>query len=96
MNLVRLNRLDWSVLWREITIETLDMYSSTSLADQDIFNTVIKEYSELVYILPCQWNVQLGDQTNVVKCYKNFTVKVSGLKTILKTSQLNVDIRLNF
>ena len=36
---------------------------STSLADQDIFNAVIKQYPYLVFQLPCQWNVQLSDNT---------------------------------
>ena len=35
----------------------------TSLADQDIFNAVIKQYPRMVYRINCQWNLQLSDNT---------------------------------
>jgi hypothetical protein len=46
---------------------------ATSLADQDIFNAVIKQHPYLVYNLPCQWNVQLGDNTRSELCYTEVT-----------------------
>jgi len=46
---------------------------ATSLADQDIFNAVIKQHPYLVHNLPCQWNVQLGDNTRSELCYTEVT-----------------------
>lgn len=36
---------------------------------QDIFNAVLKEHPYFVYHLPCQWNVQLSDNSKSDKCY---------------------------
>ena len=36
---------------------------------QDIFNAVIKSNPTLVYALPCQWNLQLSDNTRSEICY---------------------------
>ena len=46
---------------------------ATSLADQDIFNAIIKQHPYLVYNLPCQWNVQLSDNTRSELCYTEVT-----------------------
>ena len=43
---------------------------------QDIFNTVLKQHPYLVYRLPCQWNVQLSENTRSEQCYS----EVSDLK----------------
>lgn len=73
--LLRLNELrnyDWNNLWRVIAEKELLSMLSTSLADQDIFNAVIKNNPNLVYRLPCQWNVQLSDNTLWDKiCYND-------------------------
>ena len=49
---------------------------STSLADQDIFNAVITQNPHILYEIPCQWNVQLSDNTRSESCY----TEVSDLK----------------
>jgi glycosyltransferase-like protein LARGE len=46
---------------------------ATSLADQDIFSAIIKQHPYLVYNLPCQWNVQLSDNTRSELCYTEVT-----------------------
>jgi hypothetical protein len=51
---------------------------STSLADQDIFNAVITQNPHILYEIPCQWNVQLSDNTRSESCYTEVTdLKVS-------------------
>ncbi|XP_014871722.1 glycosyltransferase-like protein LARGE1 [Poecilia latipinna] len=65
-------------MWRLTAERELMSMLSTSLADQDIFNAVIKQNPFLVYQLPCYWNVQLSDHTRSEKCYKD----VSDLKVI--------------
>uniref|UniRef100_A0A671L3U1 Glycosyltransferase-like protein LARGE1 n=1 Tax=Sinocyclocheilus anshuiensis TaxID=1608454 RepID=A0A671L3U1_9TELE len=72
----RLRKLKWEQMWRLTAERELMSMLSTSLADQDIFNAVIKQNPFLVHQLPCFWNVQLSDHTRSEKCYKD----VSDLK----------------
>ncbi|NXA36370.1 LARG2 glucuronyltransferase, partial [Eudromia elegans] len=74
----RLRRLGWEQTWRLTAERELMSMLSTSLADQDIFNAVIKQDPALVYRLPCFWNVQLSDHTRSEQCY----TEVSDLKVI--------------
>ncbi|XP_053141502.1 xylosyl- and glucuronyltransferase LARGE2 isoform X4 [Hemicordylus capensis] len=76
--LERLRRIDWEQMWRLTAERELMSMLSTSLADQDIFNAVIKQSPTLVYQLPCFWNVQLSDHTRSEQCY----TEVSDLKVI--------------
>ncbi|XP_066044135.1 xylosyl- and glucuronyltransferase LARGE2 isoform X2 [Chamaea fasciata] len=74
----RLRRLGWEQMWRLTAERELMSMLSTSLADQDIFNAVIKQDPSLVYRLPCFWNVQLSDHTRSEQCY----TQLSDLKVI--------------
>ncbi|XP_069714242.1 xylosyl- and glucuronyltransferase LARGE2 [Phaenicophaeus curvirostris] len=74
----RLRRLGWEQMWKLTAEQELMSMLSTSLADQDIFNAVIKQDPALVYRLPCFWNVQLSDHTRSEQCYS----EVSDLKVI--------------
>ncbi|XP_069479349.1 xylosyl- and glucuronyltransferase LARGE2 [Ambystoma mexicanum] len=74
----KLRRIGWEQLWRLTAERELMNMLSTSLADQDIFNAVIKQMPSLVYQLPCYWNVQLSDHTRSEICY----TEVSDLKVI--------------
>ncbi|XP_060759618.1 xylosyl- and glucuronyltransferase LARGE1-like isoform X5 [Neoarius graeffei] len=73
-----LRKLRWEQMWRLTAERELMSMLSTSLADQDIFNAVIKQNPFLVHQLPCFWNVQLSDHTRSEKCYRD----VSDLKVI--------------
>ncbi|XP_027605945.1 LARGE xylosyl- and glucuronyltransferase 2 isoform X1 [Pipra filicauda] len=74
----RLRHLGWEQMWRLTAERELMSMLSTSLADQDIFNAVIKQNPSLVYRLPCFWNVQLSDHTRSEQCY----TELSDLKVI--------------
>ncbi|RXM34371.1 Glycosyltransferase-like protein LARGE2 [Acipenser ruthenus] len=76
--LERLRRIGWEQMWRLTAEQELMSMLSTSLADQDIFNAVIKQNPVLVHQLPCFWNVQLSDHTRSEQCY----TEVSDLKVI--------------
>uniref|UniRef100_UPI00358F8CC7 xylosyl- and glucuronyltransferase LARGE1-like isoform X2 n=1 Tax=Myxine glutinosa TaxID=7769 RepID=UPI00358F8CC7 len=76
--LKRLRQMKWDQMWRLTAERELMSMLSTSLADQDIFNAVLKQNPFLVYQLPCFWNVQLSDHTRSEQCYK----EVSDLKVI--------------
>ena len=78
-NLKLLRQFNWSTVWKMVAEKELLSMSSTSLAEQDIINAVIKQYPFLVYRLPCQWNVQLSDNTlSDALCY----TEVQDLKII--------------
>ena len=63
MDLTKLRSLNWSQLWRLVAEKDLVTMYGTSLADQDIFNGLLKQHPSLVHRLPCQWNLQLSDNT---------------------------------
>ncbi|XP_074086633.1 xylosyl- and glucuronyltransferase LARGE2 [Macrotis lagotis] len=78
LHLERLRQMGWEQMWRLTAERELLTMLATSLADQDIFNAVIKQHPWLVYPLPCSWNVQLSDHTRAEQCYS----EVSDLKVI--------------
>ena len=63
MDLVKLRAKNWSQLWRLVAEKDLVTMYGTSLADQDIFNGLLKQHPYLLHRLPCQWNLQLSDNT---------------------------------
>ncbi|XP_073900778.1 xylosyl- and glucuronyltransferase LARGE2 isoform X4 [Castor canadensis] len=69
LRLDRLRQAGWEQMWKPIARRVLLTLPATSLADQDIFNAVIKEHPGLVQPLPCVWNVQLSDHTLAERCY---------------------------
>ncbi|KAK3932404.1 LARGE xylosyl- and glucuronyltransferase 2 [Frankliniella fusca] len=73
LELEKLRKMGWGQLWRLVAEKDLTTLLSTSLADQDIFNAIIKTHPDLVYNLPCQWNVQLSDNTRSEHCYTEVT-----------------------
>ncbi|XP_039082715.1 LARGE xylosyl- and glucuronyltransferase 2 isoform X1 [Hyaena hyaena] len=78
LRLDRLRQAGWGQLWKLTATRELLTLPATSLADQDIFNAVIKEHPGLVRPLPCIWNVQLSDHTRAERCY----LDASDLKVI--------------
>ncbi|KAK6191618.1 hypothetical protein SNE40_003262 [Patella caerulea] len=78
LDLNMLRDISWMQMWRLIAEKELMTMLATALADQDIFNAVIKQHPYLVLKLPCQWNVQLSDNTRSEHCYN----QVSDLKII--------------
>lgn len=49
LNLKRLRKHRWSTMWKSVAERELKTFNSTSLADQDIFNAVIKQNQSLVF-----------------------------------------------
>ncbi|OXA53187.1 LARGE xylosyl- and glucuronyltransferase 2 [Folsomia candida] len=73
MSLSKLRKMNWPHLWRMIAERDLETMLSTSLADQDIFNAVITQNPHILFEIPCQWNVQLSDNTRSESCYTEVT-----------------------
>lgn len=63
LKLKTLREFNWNAIWKMVAEKELLSMLSTSLADQDIFNAIIKQHPYLIYRLPCQWNVQLSDNS---------------------------------
>ncbi|KAJ7397610.1 hypothetical protein BTVI_133885 [Pitangus sulphuratus] len=82
----KLRKMKWEQMWRLTAERELMSMLSTSLADQDIFNAVIKQNPFLVYQLPCFWNVQLSDHTRSEQCYRD----VSDLKFVPVCEEISV------
>ncbi len=69
MDLRAMRKYDWFNKCIETVNTMLPIHGYTSLADQDIINSVIKLYPDIVYQLPCTWNVQLSDHSRSETCY---------------------------
>lgn len=65
IDLLECDRQGWTKLWRQTAEKELTSYLSTSLADQDILNAVLRLNPHMVYTLPCSYNIQLNDHTNL-------------------------------
>ena len=61
----------WEEMWFQVTMETLQSYKATALADQDVINAVIKEHPNTHYMMPCAWNVQLSEHSLSEHCYRD-------------------------
>ncbi|XP_063401408.1 xylosyl- and glucuronyltransferase LARGE2s-like [Mytilus trossulus] len=90
LDLQKLRDMGWMELWNKIAQEELQTMLYTSLADQDIFNTVLKLHPYLLYQLPCQWNVQLSDNTRSEQCYS----EISDLKIIHWNSPKKLKVKI--
>ena len=78
LDLKKLRALGWDELWKTVAEKGLITYFATHLADQDIFNAVIKEYPGMALSLPRYWNVQLSERTRSELCYSKIPeIKVS-------------------
>ncbi|XP_043466321.1 LARGE xylosyl- and glucuronyltransferase 2-like isoform X2 [Leptopilina heterotoma] len=71
MHLQSLRKKNFTHLWETVAKKVLVTLSETSLADQDIINSVIKEFPNIVYTIDCTWNIQLSDHTLSEVCYLN-------------------------
>lgn len=67
IDLVRLSAIGWDRKWRQVADIELTSALYTALADQDVYNTVFKLNPDLVQTLPCYFNLQLNDHTNLTK-----------------------------
>ena len=78
MSLQRLRSIQWSNIWRTVAENELVTQLTTSLADQDVFNAVIKHQPDLLLKLDCSWNVQLSDNSlSDTLCYDTQTSRVN-------------------
>lgn len=72
-DLQKLRQIGWANLWRMTAEKQLINLLSTVLADQDVINAALKDNPQVVYKLPCEWNIQLSDNTQSEYCYEEVT-----------------------
>lgn len=65
VDLSELKNQKWRQTWHDVAESELVSQLSTSLADQDIFNAVIRSHSYMIHVLPCFYNLQLNDHTKL-------------------------------
>ncbi|VDN90108.1 unnamed protein product [Brugia pahangi] len=90
LDLTKLRNISWSHIWKEIASKNIKDYGPVELADQDVINAVINRHQWIVHKLPCEWNFQLGFQSQQNLC----PVEISRLKLVhwnspLKTRTVN-------
>ena len=90
MDLAKLRSRNWSQLWRLVAEKDLVTMYGTSLADQDIFNGVLKQHPYLLHRLPCNYNLQLSDNTRSEICY---STGFHDLKIIHFNSPKKLDVK---
>nr|CDQ00556.1 BMA-LGE-1, isoform f [Brugia malayi] len=76
LDLTKLRNINWSHIWKEIASKNIKDYGPVELADQDVINAVINHHQWIVHKLPCEWNFQLGFQSQQNLC----PVEISRLK----------------
>lgn len=64
-NLKELRLRNWHQLWRRVAEVELVSHLVAPLADQDIFNAVIRSQPSIVRRLPCSFNLQLNDNNKL-------------------------------
>ena len=64
-DLDRLRAINWAQLWRTVAETELISRLTAPLVDQDIINAVMRLHPQLVYTLPCRYNLQLNDHSKL-------------------------------
>ncbi|EFO26269.1 glycosyl transferase family 8 protein [Loa loa] len=88
LDLAKLRNMSWSHIWEESASKNVKEYGPVELADQDVINAVINDHRWIVQKLPCEWNFQLGFQSQQNLC----AVEISHLKLVHWNSPLKTRI----
>lgn len=71
LDLAKMRAHDWRRRWTELTRRRLAHVAYTGLADQDVFNLVLTVEPQLLYPLPCQWNLQIHNHSHAAACFRS-------------------------
>ncbi|KAA3677636.1 glycosyltransferase-like protein LARGE [Paragonimus westermani] len=93
LNLAKLRSIGWDEIWKRAAANQLSLISKLWLGDQGIFNTALISRPELLYRLPCEWNIQTYSSGGPECCPADWRVRipqnlkcsldpVGGLKTV--------------
>ncbi|GMT35690.1 hypothetical protein PFISCL1PPCAC_26987 [Pristionchus fissidentatus] len=67
----RMRKANWNKMWRDETELRLKEFGKVHLADQDIFNVLTVSNPNMIVELPCEYNFQLGGQSQPAKCQQD-------------------------
>ncbi|CAH8638004.1 unnamed protein product [Heterobilharzia americana] len=67
-DLFKLRSIMWNEIWISITTYLLGIQGYLITGEQDIMNAIVFKYKDLLYEIPCQWNVQLSDGSDKFRC----------------------------
>ncbi|GMS81592.1 hypothetical protein PENTCL1PPCAC_3767, partial [Pristionchus entomophagus] len=61
LNLKRMRQENWDDLWREETLRLLHEFGPPTASEQDTFASLEYSHPKWNYLLPCEYNYQLGE-----------------------------------
>ncbi|GMR61978.1 hypothetical protein PMAYCL1PPCAC_32173, partial [Pristionchus mayeri] len=68
MHTERMRKANWSEMWKNEARERLKRFSTGHDQVQDILNALTISYPHIVVELPCEYNLQLGEQSLPAEC----------------------------
>ncbi|VDM96748.1 unnamed protein product [Thelazia callipaeda] len=95
LDLTKLRNMNWTFLWNETASQNIYNYGLAELADQeslinDIINAFINSHRWIVQRISCEWNFQLGFQSQQSLCpVKFFNLKLVHWNSPLKMRTVN-------
>ncbi|KAF7260800.1 hypothetical protein EG68_01907 [Paragonimus skrjabini miyazakii] len=76
LNLAKLRRIGWDGIWKRAAANQLSLISKLWLGDQGIFNTILISRPELLYPLPCEWNIQTYSSGGPECCPADWRIRI--------------------
>ncbi|OON18939.1 hypothetical protein X801_05200, partial [Opisthorchis viverrini] len=75
INLQKLGKMSWHRMWMDTIQDLLNRTKNLRAADQDIYNAIFGIHPELLYEIPCTWNVQIIRHANINHCPVSWPVR---------------------
>ncbi|CAH8539030.1 unnamed protein product [Schistosoma turkestanicum] len=67
-DLSKLRQILWNKIWISLTRDALDKQGILITGEQDTLNLVLFKYKQILYEIPCEWNIQLSDGIDKNRC----------------------------
>ncbi|CAH8584308.1 unnamed protein product [Schistosoma turkestanicum] len=67
-DLSKLRSIMWNEIWLSITAHLMRSKGYLITGEQDVMNMVVFKYKDLLYEIPCEWNVQLSAGSEPQRC----------------------------
>nr|CAH8870916.1 unnamed protein product [Trichobilharzia regenti] len=67
-DLFKLRSIMWNEIWISVTAYLMGSKGYLETGEQDVMNMVVFKYADLLYEIPCQWNVQLSAGADITRC----------------------------
>ncbi|CAH8648233.1 unnamed protein product [Schistosoma margrebowiei] len=67
-DLSKLRLMMWNDIWLSITVHLLQTKGYLITGEQDVMNMIVFKYKDLLYEIPCEWNIQLSAGSEPERC----------------------------